>query len=352
MDQPLVSVLVPVYHVEGYIERCARSVFEQTYSNLEFVFVNDATDDSSIDILNNVLNDYPEHYTTTVIIHHPYQKGLAAARNTAIAICNGEFVFHVDSDDWVETNAIELVVKKQIETNADIVSAEAYMFTKGIKSPYLTGGWNLDRETLLIGLLTYNVSTTVWRRLIRKNLYLANDVFCDERGSSGEDFQVLPRLVYYAKNVTGIKEYIYNYNKTNQYSYSNSADSDVNIQIQGLFSVQVIVSFFSNKEPLRKIVDGCDIKYIHSRMSRNASQKNKSGYKVFLEYMRNTDKSKWHMVHWDSFLRRGLDSNYYTLRLKTMGYRTLSNIKLLLQNSYNTIKTIIKNSGFRSLRAA
>lgn len=282
MDQPLVSVLVPVFRVEGYIERCARSVFEQTYSNLEFVFVNDATDDSSIDILNSVLDDYPEHYFSTLIIHHPCQKGLAAARNTAVAICNGDFVFHVDSDDWVETNAVELVVKKQMETDADIVSAEAFKYDKGIKTPYISGGWNLDRESLLIGLLNHNVSTTVWRRLIRKNLYWDNKIFCDERGSSGEDFQVLPRLVYYAKNVTGIKEYIYNYNKTNQFSYTNSFFHDVDIQIQGLFSVNVIVSFFSDKDPyLSSIVDGGDIKYIFSRMTTNAVQKNKSGYEFF-----------------------------------------------------------------------
>lgn len=72
----------------------------------------------------------------------------------------------------------------------------------------------------------------------------------------------------------------------------------------------------------------------------------------FLDYMRNTDKSKWHVVHWDSFLRRVLDSNYYTLRLMTFINRNLCSIKLFLQNSYTTLKAIMKDSGFRSLRAA
>ena len=58
MRQPLVSILIPIYQVEDYIERCARSAFEQTYQNLEFVFVDDGSTDSSIDILQGVINDY------------------------------------------------------------------------------------------------------------------------------------------------------------------------------------------------------------------------------------------------------------------------------------------------------
>ena len=70
-DLPLVSVLLPVYQVEEYIERCARSVFEQTYQNLEFVFVDDGSTDSSIDILQGVINDYDDLKDHIRIIRHP-----------------------------------------------------------------------------------------------------------------------------------------------------------------------------------------------------------------------------------------------------------------------------------------
>ena len=82
-DLPLVSVLLPVYQVEEYIERCARSVFEQTYQNLEFVFVDDGSTDSSIDLLKSVINDYHDLKDNIHIIRHLENKGLAAARNTA-----------------------------------------------------------------------------------------------------------------------------------------------------------------------------------------------------------------------------------------------------------------------------
>ena len=117
MDQPLVSVLIPVYQVEDFIERCARSVFEQTYQNLECVFVDDGSTDSSIDILNQIINEYPSLKDNVHIIHHQENRGLAAARNTAINSCHGDFVMHVDSDDWLEPDAAELLVRRQQETD-------------------------------------------------------------------------------------------------------------------------------------------------------------------------------------------------------------------------------------------
>ena len=98
---PLVSVLVPVYNVEAYIARCARSILVQTYSNLEFIFVDDGCTDSSIDILKVIIDESSRYKDKCTIIHHGQNKGLAAARNTAIANCHGEFVFHVDHSLYI-----------------------------------------------------------------------------------------------------------------------------------------------------------------------------------------------------------------------------------------------------------
>lgn len=325
MNCPLVSVLVPVFRVEKYIERCARSIFEQTYQDLEYFFIDDATDDASIDVLKKVLLDYPKRQKNSYIIRHGENKGLAAARNTAIKACRGEFVFHVDSDDWVEKNAIELLIKKQKETNADIVSAEALDHDNDITTRHVTSGWDLDKNSLLLSILKYQVSTSLWRRLIRKSLYVDNDITCDERGSGGEDFQVFPQLVYYAKKVSGIEDYIYHYNKSNQQSISNNVVDDVAIQIQGLISVKVIVSFFFDKEPcLRDIVAGMDVRNIHFRMMYNVSNRNKKSYNIFLKYMKASDQKYWYQIGWDSPLIRCLESCYYSITLVEK-YRCLRN---------------------------
>ena len=79
-----VSVVIPVYGVEKYIERCARSLFEQTLDDMEFIFVNDCTLDNSVEILENVLSEYPSRKTQTTILHHHCNLGLPQARKTGI----------------------------------------------------------------------------------------------------------------------------------------------------------------------------------------------------------------------------------------------------------------------------
>ena len=96
-----VSILVPIYGVERFIERCARSLFEQTYPNIEYVFVNDCTADRSVEILKELVEDYPGRKDAVKIISHEKNRGLAAARNTALENATGVFICHVDSDDWV-----------------------------------------------------------------------------------------------------------------------------------------------------------------------------------------------------------------------------------------------------------
>ena len=117
-----VSVLVPIYGVEHYIERCARSLFEQTYPNLEYVFVNDCTPDRSVDILKQVMESYPNRVDAVKVINHNTNRGIAAARNTLIDNAVGDYVCYVDSDDWLELDAIEKLVKKLMESGAEIVS--------------------------------------------------------------------------------------------------------------------------------------------------------------------------------------------------------------------------------------
>ena len=99
---PKVSVVIPVYGVEKYIERCARSLFEQTLDDIEYIFVNDCTKDRSIDILNEVINDYPARKQQIRIVHHKENKGLPFARQSGWQVATGEYVANCDSDDWVD----------------------------------------------------------------------------------------------------------------------------------------------------------------------------------------------------------------------------------------------------------
>ena len=136
-EQPSVTILVPIYNVEKWIEKCARSAFVQTYENLEYVFVDDCSPDKSVEILQRVVADYTHRAAKVRILHHDHNRGLASARNTLVDACTTEFLFHLDSDDWIEPTAIELLVKKQLETGSDIVTGEALLFKDGKEEPVL-----------------------------------------------------------------------------------------------------------------------------------------------------------------------------------------------------------------------
>ena len=117
MEIKKVSILVPVYGVEKYIERCARSLFEQTYDNIEYIFVDDCTKDRSIVILQKVLEGYPNRKNQVKILHHEKNRGLSAARNTALDASTGDYLMHVDSDDYLRKDAVLLlqrIIKKLI----------------------------------------------------------------------------------------------------------------------------------------------------------------------------------------------------------------------------------------------
>ena len=136
-SHPLVSILIPVYGVEKYIERCARSLFEQTYANLEFIFVDDRIPDHSIQLLENVLTMYPHRLKQVKIIKHSKNEGIAVVRNTAISNATGDFIFFVDSDDYIETDTISALVNEQNLTNADIVSGKMLINENGMDSRYV-----------------------------------------------------------------------------------------------------------------------------------------------------------------------------------------------------------------------
>ena len=133
-----VSVVVPIYGVEKYIERCARSLFEQTLDDIEFIFVDDCTKDHSICVLEKVLLDYPQRQKQTTIVHHEVNKGLPLARQTGIMMATGDFIAHCDSDDWVDVDVYRQMYDTAINEKADVVICDYYKANDKIKETYRT----------------------------------------------------------------------------------------------------------------------------------------------------------------------------------------------------------------------
>lgn len=237
-----VSILVPIYGAEKYIERCAVSLFEQTYDNIEYIFVNDCTKDRSMEVLDNVMKRYLHRQRQILIINHDHNRGLAAARNTAIDTATGDFVIHVDNDDWIEASTVEKCVKKQQETNADIVSFDWVTHWKSTNANNRRINVSTPYEMAKLTLYTdYNI----WGRMIRRSLYIDHRLRCIEGANIAEDYSITSRLAYYAKKITILHEYLQHYNCMNTNSYSYKLPLNVLNQIKINYSV--LMDFYNSK---------------------------------------------------------------------------------------------------------
>ena len=316
MSNSLVSVLVPVYQAEAYIERCARSLFEQTYDNLEYLFCDDCSPDASIRKLESVMKDYPARLEQIRILHHEQNRGSAATRNTLIANCKGVFLFWVDADDWVDINSIELLVKKQRENDADIVTCRAYAHYDDTVKEHFDGGCNLDRDHLLEMILKGKCGSSVWRRLIRRSLHTDHDIKCLEGVNGRDDFQLIIPLIYYSRKVDSIDAFLYHYYKSPHQSITYELKKKLTYQTQSLASYQVLLSFLTGKdEHYAHLCGRMMVKRAHVYMLYQYQFGNRKGYKTIVDFILDTDKHYWKEIRWENTFIRWLECNYEIMRL-------------------------------------
>jgi glycosyltransferase involved in cell wall biosynthesis len=194
-----VSVVIPVYGVEKYIKRCAEALFKQTIKEIEFVFVDDSTKDNSIDILNEVINLYPNRRDDIKVVHHNQNRGLPQARKTGILYCTGEYIAHCDSDDWPETNMYETMYDEAIRTNSDIVVCDYYSSNGTSKSIVRPKRFT---NTLMQG--------PVWNKIVRRSIY-ENHHINYPTANKAEDGALMTQLHFFAKQISYISAPLYNY---------------------------------------------------------------------------------------------------------------------------------------------
>ena len=244
-----VSVLVPIYGVEHYIAQCAESLFLQTYENIEYIFVNDCTKDRSVSVLEEVLERFPQRKPQVTILHHEQNKGLGAARLTAIQAATGDYLMHVDSDDEVPVNAVALLAKQAETSGSDIVDGGYAMMCCGKLSgsymPYVG-----SKTAFLKLLLCQNiVLSMVWARLYKRELYWRYQVLPVPGIDYAEDLAILPRLYYYATRST-VSSVVYHYRDDSAQSFTNTVMSD-KVKRSYLKANSVVFDFYRQHDKQR-----------------------------------------------------------------------------------------------------
>lgn len=240
---PKVSVIVPIYNVEKYITRCACSLFEQTLKEIEFIFVNDGTPDKSIDLLQECINHYPLRASQVRIITHEHNKGLPAARNTGLREATGEYIFHCDSDDFIENNMLQCMYHSAIEHNADLVYCDFFITYENndrkMSNPSYDNIESFVSEGLLGGRTKYNV----WNKIIKRSVYIDNHISFPSGHAMGEDMTIICAASC-CNTVSHVKEAFYHYIRTNVSAYSYTiTDKQVDDIV---FNTNRTISFLKN----------------------------------------------------------------------------------------------------------
>lgn len=249
------SIIVPVYNVYKYIDKCLKSLVNQTYNNYEIIIVNDGSTDDSYKIIDKYKNKYPK-------LIKSYKKengGLCTARNYGIKKAHNDYLIFVDSDDYIETNTLEIINKtlEQKETDILVFNYKAIYcdhiinvntFNKEIKE--------LDRRYLISVPSACN-------KVIKRKLFSDNDFMFDENVYYYEDLATIPRLIKYTDKIAYIDDYLYNYfvrgeSLTNEKNYKEKMSEDI------FYAVNIL-----RKELNRKYKEEIEYLYIE-HLLRNA----------------------------------------------------------------------------------
>lgn len=211
MENPKVSIIIPCYNVEKYIEECLDSINSQTYNNLEIICVDDGSTDDTLSILKAFESAYPD-----ITIIHQINRGLSEARNTGIRLATGDYIVFIDSDDFIEPDTIEKCIKafNTYDIDCVIYGARAFANDNKVDFTYMDSLnlWLKNKYSSLSKVdyeTVYRTSTTVWNKMFKlkhikgKIEFIPNLIY--------EDSYFTPRLLHSFKNVYFIDGVQYHY---------------------------------------------------------------------------------------------------------------------------------------------
>lgn len=212
------SIIVPVYNVEKEIRKCLDSIKNQTYGDFEVLCVDDCGKDSSMDIV----REYAQKDNRFKILTHEHNRGVSAARNTGLDNASGKYTMFVDSDDWLETNALEVIKDNFDKSKSEVIVFNIYnCYPDGKKEINDTTNFKKSNQTQV--LLTENNLNTfigvVWNRAYKTSLINDNHIRFPE-GMIIEDSDFTFKISMHIKSVFIIEDVLYNYLRNREGSYT------------------------------------------------------------------------------------------------------------------------------------
>lgn len=210
----LVSIIIPVYKVEQYLKRCMDSVLNQTYKNIEVILVNDGSPDNC-----PALCDEYAKIDSRVRVIHKENGGLSSARNVALDTVKGDYVFFVDSDDWLALDTLE-VLNEYLEKDYDMISFQrTYLTEEKVVEKGSENAKDMDVSQYIdesfLGKYDFFVTTKIFKTEVFNNVRFLE-------GRNYEDLEIMHRLFLNMKKVVGLDYFLYYYWKGNEGAITNT----------------------------------------------------------------------------------------------------------------------------------
>ena len=224
----IISVIIPVYKAEKYIDRCVRSLMEQTMQeNIEFIFVNDCTPDNSMEILYTTISEYPHRKEQIIILNNETNLGPSDSRKRAIDIAKGEYIGCCDSDDWVEIDMYETMYKATNNGNIDIVISDFYYEKNTKQSIHRFTASSTPQDALAKMNNNKYFSYTMWNQIIRRTI-IKEQIKYIIATTLREDTFLMMRVYCHAKHIQFIPIPFYHYWIGNETSLCHNVDRSMN----------------------------------------------------------------------------------------------------------------------------
>lgn len=228
-ENSCVSVIVPVYNVERFLEKLILSIIRQTYKNLEIILIDDGSQDNSGSIC-----DYYAKQDNRIKVVHKENGGVSSARNLGLDICSGEYISFIDGDDWVEPDYIEYLLSVMNFANADMAFSDK-IFTTRDRTQNTKDFYEVWDSEKTVALFLYpGIAIGCWNKIYRRKFLCDHDIrFKMQR--SGEGMHFIVTAAQYAKNIGVGHRKIYNYRLNNE----NSAITKYNLDM-GIYALKSI----------------------------------------------------------------------------------------------------------------
>lgn len=248
---PKVSIIVPIYNVEKYIERCACSLFRQSLDDVELIFIDDCSSDRSMEILESVIKDSSlrirDKHWAIKIERMPMNCGQSVARKNGLHLATGNYVLYCDSDDWMEENMVGEMWDMAEKDDLDVVVCD-YNHVGSSGSIRHCGMKSNDADSFFHEVLAIQSSWALWNKMFKRSLY-QQVLFPDSGMNMGEDMVMTIQLLYHCSKVGYVNKAFYNYceNKesiTNRTTVAGIIDN----YIQWYSNICFLESCFKKKE--------------------------------------------------------------------------------------------------------